>query len=269
MTDGRLIVHWLMGIGLLMLSSHVSSESLSQGAASPVKQLSIKILATLPHDNRAFTQGLVFDGGYLYESTGLYGRSSLRKIAADNGETVAQYQLDRRFFGEGLAKVGQQLIQLTWQEGRALVFNISDFTVQQIFHYQGEGWGLCFDDEQLWMSDGSSQLQIRYAHDFSLQDHLKVTLNGQPLEQLNELACVGAHIYANLWHDHRIVRINKRTGRVDAEIDASAVIAASGRGSDPEAVLNGITYDAHEQVFYITGKLWPKIFKVRWQQNEP
>ena len=253
-------------------SGQVAAAAVQGGLAqlSPaVQQLSITVLAELPHDAQAFTQGLLLHDGYFYESTGLYGHSSLRKIDASSGELLRQRKLDAGYFGEGLARVGQQLIQLTWQAGQALVYNLNDFSLQQVFHYQGEGWGLCFDGEQLWMSDGSSQLQTRHPQDFSLQGKIPVTLNGEPLAQLNELACVGEHIYANIWHDHRIVRINKSTGQVDAEIDASALIAASGRSPDPEAVLNGITYDEQAQVFYLTGKLWPKIFKVQWQQSKP
>ncbi|MGO4999764.1 glutaminyl-peptide cyclotransferase [Oceanisphaera sp. W20_SRM_FM3] len=234
---------------------------------STVEQLGVKVLAELPHDAAAFTQGLLLHKGYFYESTGLYGQSSLRKIDAGSGELVRLRKLDDRYFGEGLALVDQQLIQLTWQAGQALVYDLKSFSLQQVFHYQGQGWGLCFDGERLWMSDGSHQLQKRDAKNFSLQSKISITLNGEPLSQLNELACVGEHIYANIWHDHRIVRINKSTGQVDAEIDASALIAASGRSPDPEAVLNGITYDEQTDVFYVTGKLWPKIFKVQWQKK--
>ncbi|MBU3824131.1 MAG: glutaminyl-peptide cyclotransferase [Candidatus Oceanisphaera merdipullorum] len=242
-------------------------SSTSAQAHNTVEQLGVQVLAELPHDAGAFTQGLLLHEGYLYESTGLYGQSSLRKIDASSGDVVLQRKLDPRYFGEGLARVGEQLIQLTWKSGQALVYDLKDFSLQQVFHYQGQGWGLCFDGEQLWMSDGSSVLQKRDANSFLLQDKVSVTLNGEPLDQLNELACVGEHVYANIWQDHRIVRINKSTGQVDAEIDASALIAASGRSPDPEAVLNGITYDEQAEVFYVTGKLWPKIFKVQWQQK--
>lgn len=251
---------WLVA-GMLCLSS------VTVQAKNLVEQLGIKILAELPHDPAAFTQGLLLYKGHFYESTGLYGHSSLRKVQPISGEIVAKRKLESGYFGEGLARVGQQLIQLTWREGQALVYDLADLSLQQVFHYQGEGWGLCFDGEQLWMSDGSSVLQQRNPQDFSLQHQLSVTLNGKPLNLLNELACVGEHVYANIWQDHRLVRINKTTGLVEAEIDASAVIAASGRGRNPEAVLNGIAYDEQEKVFYLTGKLWPKMFKVQWQAS--
>lgn len=250
-----------------LLASVLCLSSVTVQAKSSVEQLGIKILAELPHDPAAFTQGLLLYKGHFYESTGLYGHSSLRKVQPITGEIVAKRTLESGYFGEGLARVGQQLIQLTWREGQALVYDIADLSLQQEFHYQGEGWGLCFDGEQLWMSDGSSVLQQRNPQDFSPHGQLSVTLNGQPLNLLNELACVGEHIYANIWHDSRLVRINKTTGRVEAEIDASALVAASERGRDSEAVLNGIAYDEQEKVFYLTGKLWPKMFKVQLQDK--
>ncbi|WP_319782493.1 glutaminyl-peptide cyclotransferase [Oceanisphaera sp. IT1-181] len=263
------IRQWLTAAGSKqwLLATVLCLSSVTVSANSSVEQLGIKILAELPHDPAAFTQGLLLYKGHFYESTGLYGHSSLRKVQPDTGEVVAKRKLDSGYFGEGLARVGQQLIQLTWRESQALVYDVEDLSLQQVFNYQGEGWGLCFDGEQLWMSDGSSVLQQRNPQDFSQHGQLSVTLHGEPLEQLNELACVGEYIYANIWQDHRLVRINKTTGHVEAEIDASALVAASGRGRDPEAVLNGIAYDAQTEVFYLTGKLWPKIFKVQWQEK--
>lgn len=266
--------HWLLAafFSLSCAGAQASTPTALWAAQSSsltanVEQLTVKVLAEIPHDPKAFTQGLLFYDGYFYESTGRYGRSSLRKINATSGELLVKKPLKSVYFGEGLAQVGQTLIQLTWQEGRAFVYDLADLNLQQEFQYQGEGWGLCFDGQQLWMSDGSSQLQRRNHENFSVQGQLEVTLQGEPLDQLNELACVGEHIYANIWHDERIVRINKSTGQVDAEIDASALVAASGRNADSDAVLNGIAYDEQADVFYLTGKLWPKIFKVQWQQK--
>lgn len=257
----------LIALALLVTTTALSAtqaESLDPEQVT-VEQLSVSVLEVLPHDAQAFTQGLLFYEGHLYESTGLYGDSSLRKVDPASGAVVESLELDSAYFGEGLARVGQQLIQLTWREGRALVYDLNSLRLQRIFNYQGEGWGLCFDGESLWMSDGSNRLYRRNPQDFTLQQQLKVTLDGQALANLNELACVGEHIYANIWKESRLVRINKHTGQIEAEIDASALVAASGRSRDPQAVLNGIAYDAQAEVFYLTGKLWPKMFKVQWQ----
>lgn len=249
----------LLSVLLCSLPGHTTHQS--------VEQLTVEVIERLPHDTRAFTQGLVWHQDMLYESTGLYGDSSLRKVNPLTGEVLAKLALDPAYFGEGLALVGQQLIQLTWREGLALVYNRDDLSLQQAFQYGGEGWGLCFDGHELWMSDGSSRLYRRSPHDFALQGQLVVTLNGQPQPKLNDLACVGGHIYANIWKEPRLVRINKISGRIEAEIDASALVAESGKGRDPEAVLNGIAYDEQAEVFYLTGKHWPTLFKVKWQNK--
>ncbi|MBO1520406.1 glutaminyl-peptide cyclotransferase [Oceanisphaera pacifica] len=232
--------------------------------ARAVEQLGVKVIERLPHDANAFTQGLHWHQGVFYESTGLYGASSLRKVNPLTGEVLASVELERAYFGEGLARVGQQLIQLTWRKGLALVYDLESLALVHTFEYSGEGWGLCFDGDNLWMSDGSSRLYQRDPHDFTMIKQLNVTLNKETVPQLNELACVGEHIYANVWKEPRLVRINKATGQVDAEIDASHLVAESGR-RHPESVLNGITYDEQAQVFYLTGKRWPTVFKVQWQ----
>ncbi|MDX1269728.1 MAG: glutaminyl-peptide cyclotransferase, partial [Oceanisphaera sp.] len=211
-----------------------------------------------------FTQGLLLHDGYLYESTGLYGRSSLRKVNPESGEVVQRLALDSAYFGEGLERVGNRLIQLTWKEGLALVYELDTLTLVQAHQYGGEGWGLCFDGESLWMSDGSGTLYRRNPADFSLLDQIAVTQEGLPLYQLNELACVGDYIYANVWKEPRIVRIDKRSGRVDADIDATPLLALSGCPADPEAVLNGIAHDPKGDEFYLTGKHWPSMFRVRF-----
>lgn len=236
-------------------------------ADKAVEQLRVEVVERLPHDIRAFTQGLVWHQDMLYESTGLYGHSSLRKVNPLTGEVLAKLALDPAYFGEGLALVGEHLIQLTWREGLALVYDREDLSLQQAFQYGGEGWGLCFDGRELWMSDGSSRLYRRNPDNFALKGQLVVTLNDQPQAKINDLACVGEYIYANIWKAPRLVRINKTSGRIEAEIDASALVAESGKGRDPEAVLNGIAYDEQAEVFYLTGKHWPTLFKVRWQKK--
>lgn len=234
------------------------------GLSAAAERLTVEVLAVLPHDARAFTQGLLLHEGRFYESTGRYGHSSLREVDPASGEVLRRRALDPAWFGEGLARVDDRLIQLTWREGLALSYRLDDFRLLGAYQYDGEGWGLCYDGESLWMSDGSATLYRRDPADFSLRGQVTVRLDGVPQERLNELACVGEHVYANIWHEPRLVRIDKHNGRVSAEIDASALVAASRRGDDREAVLNGIAHDAASGDFYLTGKLWPEMFRVRF-----
>ncbi|MGR7919843.1 glutaminyl-peptide cyclotransferase [Zobellella denitrificans] len=240
-----------------------------RGQAEPVERLEVEVLAVLPRAADVFTQGLLWHRGRLYESTGRYGHSGLRELDPHSGEVRRRVDLADGLFGEGLALVEDRLIQLTWREGLALIWRRDDFALVAAHHYQGEGWGLCYDGEVLWMSDGSASLQRRDAGDFTLLGRLAVTLDGEPQYRLNELACVGEHVYANIWHDHHILRIHKASGRVDAVIDASALLPLSERPADREAVLNGIAWDPGQGVFYLTGKLWPRLFRVRFVHSSP
>lgn len=232
------------------------------GADESVEQLRAQVLAVFPHDRGAFTQGLLFHDGSLYESTGLYGRSSLRQVDPTTGAVKRSVPLPPKLFGEGLARVDDRLIQITWKQGVAPVYNLFAFEQVGQFTYSGEGWGLCYDDVRLVMSNGSSSLTFRDPQTFSPIGTVPVTLNGRPVERLNELECVGQHVYANIWQTDTIVRINAASGRVDATIDASGLLGPDDRvGVD---VLNGVAYDAERDVFLITGKLWPKLFEVRF-----
>ena len=244
----------------------VGMLSLLSACASSPSQLAIEELERLPHDSDAFTQGLLLEGGMLYESTGLYGRSSLREVDPRSGEVVRIRHLDDSLFGEGLALVGDRLIQLTWRAGTALVYELETFEQVGSFRYQGEGWGLCFDGDVLWMSDGTSTLFARDPATFEVRDRLSVTLEGEPLARLNELECVGPHVYANVWQTDNLVRIDKESGRVDAVIDASTLLSPQLRAVlPPDAVLNGIAFDPDNERFLITGKLWPAIYVVRFE----
>lgn len=235
----------------------------AEAHANPTwKRLRVKVLATHPHDPQAFTQGLLWYKGSLYESTGLRGRSTLREVDPDSGKVEREQELPRRIFGEGLARVGDHLVQLTWQARRAYLWKLDPFTRLRTFRYQGEGWGLCFDGKRLVMSDGSSNLTFRDPETFARLGRVGVTLGGKPLASLNELECVDGKVYANVWQTQIIVRIDPATGVVDEEIDASGLLTPDEqRGAD---VLNGIAYDPVTRHFWITGKLWPKMFEVVW-----
>jgi glutamine cyclotransferase len=224
-------------------------------------RMRVEVVASYPHDRGAFTQGLVLEKGRLYESTGLVGRSSLREVELTTGRVIRRVDVPPPLFAEGLAAVDGRLVQLTWQNGRALVYDARTFTRVGEFSYRGEGWGLCHDGRELVMSDGSATLTFRRPSDFSIVRTLEVTMDGQPLDQLNELECVDGDVYANVWMEEIIVRIDGRTGRVTERIDASNLLSPLERhGVD---VMNGIAYDPDDGTFLVTGKLWPRLFRVR------
>ena len=236
------------------------------GCQRAVTTLEPQVLETYPHDSDAFTQGLLFYNGYFYESTGLFeGRSSLREVIPETGEVLRISPLPDEYFGEGLARVDDRLIQITWQNGRAFTYDLETFNPTGDFSYTGEGWGLCYDGENLFMSDGSATLTVRDPDTFEALREIDVTQGGRPVTELNELECVNNDVYANVWRTNRIVRIDKASGNVVADIDASGLLSAEERGNlEPNAVLNGIAYDPDDDTFFITGKLWPKVFKVRF-----
>lgn len=245
-------------LGLMLLAE------LPAAAQSP-QALRVETLATYPHDVRAFTQGLLLHDGDLYESTGLVGRSSLRRVELATGVVQRQVDLERPLFGEGLAWVADELVQLTWQNGLALRWDPRTFTRRGEWRYDGEGWGLCFDGTHLVHSDGSPRLVFRDPQTFAVVRTVAVTENGLPVPRLNELECVGDTIYANVWMTDRIVAITARNGIVRAAIDAGQLLTPAERAAaGGEAILNGIAYDPASATFLLTGKLWPKLFRVRF-----
>lgn len=233
----------------------------AQIMAKPEK-LKLAVVATYPHDRTAFTQGLIWHDGLLYESTGLVGRSSLRKVDLATGKVTRQVAVPGPYFAEGLADVGNRLFQLTWQHGRVFVYDKNTLNRVGELGYEGEGWGLCHDGRALVMSNGSGTLTVRSPETFAVSRTVKVTEAGRPVDRLNELECVGSDVYANVWTTDTIVRIDMKTGQVTASIDASGLLTPAERlGVD---VLNGIAYDPADRTFLITGKLWPKLFRVRF-----
>ena len=231
---------------------------------SPVA-LQISVLEERNHDPKAFTQGLEFDDGRLYESRGRNGESGISEIDPQDGSVLRWTPLDDEYFGEGMTVVGDSLIQLTWLAGKAFVYDIESFEVIGSFDYEGQGWGLCFDGVRLVMSDGSSSLTMRDPETFSVVDSVTVRLDGLGVASLNELECVDGKIYANIWRTDTIVEINPETGDVTAVIEASGLLDDTDRaGAD---VLNGIAYDADSGVFLLTGKLWPSMFLVVFEPS--
>jgi glutaminyl-peptide cyclotransferase len=233
------------------------------GAQRP-EQLTVEVLAEFPHDAAAFTQGLQFGpDGKLYESTGLVGRSSLREVAPDTGAVIRQRDIPAPYFAEGLTLVGDEVLQLTWQSGLVFRWDRATFEPTGDARYEGEGWGLCFDGDALWMSDGSATLTRRDPSTFAVLGTVEVRAEGEPVARLNELECVEDAIYANVWLTDEIVRIHPRSGRVTARIDAAPLRASLG-AVGPDAVLNGIAYDPQNDTFRVTGKLWPRMYEVRF-----
>ena len=250
----------------LILAIVIALLTVSVAAQAPeVPVLVPEVIKIYPHDDGAFTQGLLWHSGFLYESTGLRGQSTLRRVEIETGIPLETVSLETHLFAEGLERVGDRLIQLTWQAGLAFVYDFDTFAQLDTISYDGEGWGLCYDGRYLFMSDGSSYLSIRDPGSFELVFRGAVTYNGQilPAQLLNELECVDDYIYANAWNTDYIFRIDKFTGDIVAVIDASSLLTAAEKAAlDHGSVLNGIAYNPESMTFYITGKKWPKIFEV-------
>ena len=242
-----------------------SSSGLAQCQTS-VPRYSYRIVNVYPHDPQAYTQGLVFVDGFLYESTGLQGRSSIRKVKLETGSVVDQRSVEAPYFAEGLAEWRGKLIQLTWQSKVAFVYDRATLRKERTFSYNSEGWGLTSDGTSLILSDGAPDGTLRF-HDpstFRLTRRVVVRDRGMPVSDLNELEFVKGEVWANVWHTDRIARIRPATGEVTGWIDLDRLLLP-GQVTDPEAVLNGIAYDARGDRIFVTGKLWPKLFEIKLQ----
>ncbi len=219
-------------------------------------------MAVYAHDRAAFTQGLVWHQGHLFESTGGYGRSTLRRVGLEEGRVLQRADLPPTLFGEGLARVNDRLIQLTWREGVAAVWDMERFEILEELFYGGEGWGLCFDGQHLVMSDGTDTLFFRDPATLIEERRIQVTQAGRALHRINELECVDGEVWANVWTTDTIVRIDPESGRVNAVVDATGLLGSSDRRVSN--VLNGIAFRQEQGTFLITGKNWPKLFEVRF-----
>jgi len=232
-------------------------------APPTVPTLRPDVLAELPHDPSAFTQGFEIDGGVLYEGTGLEGRSQLRELNPDTGAVLRSVPLPGELFGEGITVMGDRIWQLTWQDGVVLEWDRATLTLRREVPIQGEGWGLCDDGGRLVRSDGTDRLRFHDPVTFAEQGSVAVTLDGAPVDRLNELECVDGQVWANVWQTDRIVRIDPATGRVTAVVDAAGLLDPAQRADTD--VLNGIAaVPGDDGTFLITGKLWPVTFRVRF-----
>lgn len=223
---------------------------------------SYRVINTYPHDPHAFTQGLAYVDGHLYESTGLNGHSSLRMIDLTTGRVLQSAVVPNKYFAEGLAPWGSTLVQLTWQSHVAFMYDRFSFRQLKTFHFDGEGWGLTQDGKHLILSDGTSELRFFDPNTFQEIRRIIVKDQGMPVTELNELEYIHGEIYANIWHSDRIARVSPQTGQVLGWINLAGLLPDSERSSS-EAVLNGIAYDAAHGRLFVTGKLWPKLFEIK------
>jgi glutamine cyclotransferase len=226
-------------------------------------EYTFKIVRTFPHDPSAFTQGLAYRDGFLYEGTGLKGQSSLRKVRLETGEVVQEIDLAPEFFGEGIALLKNEVVQLTWVSHTGFVYDLNNFHLLRRFTYPGEGWGLATNERgnEIFMSDGTAQIRVLDSVTFAEKRRFTVRDGKIPIDQLNEMEFVEGEIFANVWHTDRIARISPQTGEVTGWIDLAGLLSPIYR-LGPEAVLNGIAYDSSQKRIFVTGKLWPSIFEI-------
>jgi glutamine cyclotransferase len=246
---------------VLLLAASLLSQSRPVARPTGTPEYTYGIVNVYPHDRNAFTQGLEFHGGVLYEGTGLNGRSSVRRVRLESGQVERSIDLDEQFFGEGITIVGDEVFQLTWQNGVGFVYGLSDFRLRRRFTYRGEGWGLTNDGREIYMSDGSSQIRVLDPSNMTERRRIDVRHNGSPVEDLNELEYVEGEIWANVWQTDRIARISPASGQVTGWIDLKGLLSQMFANSVD--VLNGIAYDAKGKRLFVTGKLWPSVFQIR------
>lgn len=243
-------------------NTEISSNSNSNSIIASDKQYTYEIVRTIPHDPAAYTQGLIYQDGILYESTGQYGSSSIRKVDAKTGKVLMKQNIPFRYFGEGIAIHDGKIYMLTWENGICYVFDAATLTQESTFQYLGEGWGLASDGDNLIMSDGTSYLRIIKPDEFKHISTIGVLDGKYPLKNLNELEYVGSELFANVWMCDSIARINPSSGALLGWLDFSA-LREKVKQSENAEVLNGIAYDKANGTFYITGKLWPLYFEVK------
>ena len=251
----------LAALALAASAGVVPAASASPKPAS-IPVYGYRVVHAYPHDLNAFTEGLFYLDGYLYESTGLEGRSSVRKVKLETGQVVDRASLPPDIFGEGIAAWGDKLVGLTWKNQVGYVLKLDGFDTLGEFHYPGEGWGLTHDDTELVMSDGTPD--IRFLDPSTLREthRIHVTADGRPVDQINELEWVEGEIYANVWQTDRIARIDPKTGHVVGWIDLTGLLPKADYIPNHTDVLNGIAYDPAGKRLFVTGKMWPKLFEI-------
>ncbi len=221
------------------------------------------VVHTYPHDPSAFTEGLFYLNGFLYESTGLEQHSTIRKVRLDTGEVTKKIDIPPQYFGEGIVNWDGHLISLTWKSHVGFVFDLATFKLQRQFQYEGEGWALTQDGKQLIMSDGTPELRFINPNTLKETNRIQVTLDGKPVRNVNELEWVKGEIYANVWQTNWILRINPKDGQVVGLVNLAGLLSPETQVKSSDGVLNGIAYDAKGDRLFVTGKNWPKLFEIR------
>lgn len=251
-----------------LVSRGALSLTLAAAGFCATPQYRARVVHVFPHDRHAFTQGLEYRGGYLYESTGLYGQSTLRQEDLETGKVIREIHLPARYFGEGITVLNGRIDQLTWKAHTGFVYTESGFRLLRSFSYPGEGWGLTNNDKVIFMSDGTPQ--IRCLDPRTLREIRRITVHDgtRKIRMLNELEWVRGEIFANVWLTNRIARISPADGRVLGWIDASGLLTPADE-TEPVDALNGIAYDAKGNRLFLTGKLWPKLFQVELMPEDP
>jgi glutaminyl-peptide cyclotransferase len=251
----------LAALAVMLPTSFAASAPPAAPADIPV--YSYEVVNIYPHDRGAFTEGLLFRDGFLYESTGMNGASSIRKVELKSGRVVQQRDLAGAVFGEGIVDWKDELVSVTWKTEEGYVFDIASFDFKRKFNYPGEGWGMTRSDKNLLLSDGSATIRVLDPNTLRQSGAIHVTAQGQPVDQLNELEWVKGQIYANIWQTNRIARIDPKTGAVTAWIDLGGLLSRSDRDTAGADVLNGIAWDAKTERLFVTGKYWPNLFEIR------
>lgn len=257
---------WSIGVALAGLASAGLTTAVADGRVSaqrrPAQVAGFRVVATFPHDPSAFTQGLVYADGELFESTGLEGESTLRRVELTTGRVLQQVVVERPYFAEGLALVGDALVQLTYRSKIGFVYDRKTFARRRTFAYSTEGWGLAYDgDSRLVMSDGSDTLRFLDPATLAVTRSVRVSDAGRAVDRLNELEWVEGEIWANVWTTDRIVRIAPATGVINGWIDLSSLWPRAERTVTSD-VLNGIAYDASRKRIFVTGKKWPRLYQI-------
>jgi glutamine cyclotransferase len=253
-----------MPIKTLFASLTLACCALAQ-AAVPVYGYTVK--ATYPHDPQAFTEGLFYQDGVLYESTGLNGQSSIRKVALETGKVLQQRDIPSQYFGEGIAPVGKKIVSLTWNSQVGFVFDIDTFQPTGTFQYQGEGWALTTDGKRLYMSDGTQYIRVLDPDTLQVTRRIRVSADGVNVTQINELEWVEGEILANIWQTDRVARIDPFSGQVRGWIDLKGLDRLAGAAQNTDNVANGIAYDAAKKRLFVTGKRWPKLFEIELKKK--